>query len=601
MRARELARFFPARPLLLAAALAVLLPLPLAAQAAQGDTLDSLSSKARDAISRNSYETAVKILSRAKQLYPSSPRPNLALGDLYYDKELYTLALREYRDAETRGADDFSTLTQISRCYGKLNQEKKSIDYLTRILARYPDSSDTVDDLGWMYFKTHQLEKGEQVLLKGIARLGMQRGMAMTLGTVYSGLNRYDKSRQYYLKSVDEALRIGDREFAAIAYYNLSLLEHNFFHYNSALRFTDESIATGDRPSGHLARGELFQARMDFDSAEQEYQDAYAKDTTPLSKVNLSILFQKFGRLDLARRYAEEVVGSKDLAWLLYYGTDITRHFKDMYELLSNIYRGLARREAGRPTTGILDRVAALISAARSQVVSWYYAQRFHLYSLQVGKDYLNQGSFEDAWWEFFKGNESYPDVALKYLAQARALETERTPHAEVFYTLEEGKVRHSAALLQQAFAGFDPFWEKEPAAEALIALVPLLKGAASTYPRREAIARLFAINPGALPQAGIGLPLAVDFRGDGWSAREKALIFRYLRRAGSECAEGSGAGFRHALRLTRGSDGAVRWAVVEAGSGSVIREGNPPLTGRTKQRCARLIQAVLADLYAVH
>ena len=423
----------------------------------------------------------------------------------------------------------------------------------------------------------------------------------MTLGTVYSGLNRYDKSRRYYLRSVNEALRVGDREFAAIAYYNLSLLEHNFFNYNSALRFTDESLAAGERPSGHLARGELFQARMDFDSAEQEYQDAFGKDSTPLSKVNLSILFQKFGRLDLARRYAEEVLGSRDLAWLLYYGTDTTRHFKDMYELLANIYAGLARRDAGRPTTGILDRISAMISAARSRLVSWYYAQRFHLSSLQVGKDYLTQGSYEDAWWEFYKGNESYPDVALKYLAMARTLETARTPHAAIFYALEEGKVRRSARLLQQALAGFDPFWEKEPSAEALIALIPLLKGTASTSSRREAISRLFAINPGALPQAGIGLPVSVEFQGGSWSGREKALIFRFLARAGSECAEGSGAGFGHTLRLTRGSDGAVRWSVVDAGSGNVIREGNPPLTGRTKQRCARLIQSVLADLYAVH
>ena len=589
---------------LLACIASVLIALPsavLTAQAAQGDTLDSLSSKAKEAISQNSYETAVKILSRAKQLYPTSPRASLALGDLYYDKELYTLALDEYRDAETRGAEDFSTLTQISRCYGKLNQEKKSIEYLTRILTQYPDSSDTVDDLGWMYFKTHQLEKGEQVLLKGITRLGMQRGMAMTLGTVYSGLNRYDRSREYYLKSVNEALRVGDREFAAIAYYNLSLLEHNFFHYNSALRFTDESIATGDRPSGHLARGELFQARMDFDSAQQEYQAAYAKDTTPLSKVNLAILFQKFGRLDLARRYAEEVLASRDLAWLVYYGTDITRHFKDLYDLLAGIYSGLARREADRPTTGLLDRSAALVSAARSQVISWYYAQRFHLSSLQVGKEYLNQGSLEDAWWEFYKGNESYPDVALKYLAEARALETARTPHADVFYIMEEGKVRHSAAFLQQALAGFDPFWEKEPSAEALIALIPLLRGEAAAGSRREAIEHLFEINPGALPQAGIGLPLAVDFRGTGWSAREKALIFRYLGRARSECTEGPGAGFRHAVQLTRGPDGAVRWAVVDTVSGTVVREGNPPLKGRAKQRCALLIQSILADLYAVH
>ena len=111
------------RLLLLAAFISLLPPASLTAQAVQGETLDSLSSKAKEAISQNSYETAVKILSRAKQLYPTSPRASLALGDLYYDKELYTLALGEYREAETKGAEDFSTLTQISRCYGKLNQE----------------------------------------------------------------------------------------------------------------------------------------------------------------------------------------------------------------------------------------------------------------------------------------------------------------------------------------------------------------------------------------------------------------------------------------------------------------------------------------------
>ncbi|HEY9596014.1 MAG TPA: tetratricopeptide repeat protein, partial [Spirochaetia bacterium] len=352
-----------------------------AAQAAQAgssaETLEGLTNRAREAISQDAYESAVKILTEAKTRYPDSPRPSISLGDLYYDKELYSLALGEYREAEKKGAADYATLTQISRCYGKLNQEKSAIEYLTKILDEYPDSADTIDDLGWMYFKTHELAKGEKVLLKGIQRLGMQRGMAMTLGTVYSGMNRYDKSRQYYLKSVDEAIRAGDRDFAAIAYYNLSLLEHNFFNFNSALRFTDESISMEDRPSGHLARGELLQSRMDYAGAEQEYQDAYVKDVTPLSKVNLAILYQKFGKLDLALRYAEEVMRSRDLAWLSNYGTDTTRHFKDMHELLMSIDAGLAETAARRPTTGPLDRIGALITSARYWVESWLHAQRF--------------------------------------------------------------------------------------------------------------------------------------------------------------------------------------------------------------------------------
>ena len=579
---------------------ALVMPSALAAQAAQGDTLEKLTSRAQEAITRKSYESAVKILTEAKSRYPTSPRASLALGDLYYDKELFTLALAEYREAEKKGATDFATLTQISRSFAKLNQEKSSIEYLTRILQQYPESTDTMDDLGWMYFKTHQLDKGEKVLLRGITKAGPQRGLTMTLGTVYSGMNRYEKSREYYLKAVDDALRVGDRNFASIAYYNLSLLEHSFFHYNSALRYTDESIAMEDRPSGHLARGELFQSRMDFGSAQQEYQDAYAKDTTPLSKVNLAILFQKFGRLALSRRYAEEVLGSKDFAWLVYYGTDLTRHLKDLHELLGIVYKGLAVREASRPTTGILDRASALAASVRNRILSWYHDQRFRAFSLQVGTQYLDQGSYEDAWWEYYKGNESYSEVALKYLGMTRALETARSPRSAFFYILEEGKLRRSTALLEQSIAGFDPFWEKEPTADALIALVPLLADSPEKDRRREVISRLYKINPGALPQARIGLPLAVSFEGRAWPGRGKSLVLRFLRRSGSECTEAPREGFGYSLGLLMHEDRSVHWTVRDS-TGTIVREGSPVLAGNLRQRAAVLVREILEELYSVH
>ena len=566
-------------------------------QAQQGDTLESLTSRAQDAITQNAFESAVKLLTEAKTKYPSSPKASLALGDLYYDKELYPLALAEYKEAEKRGATDYATLTQISRSYGKLNQDLSSIDYLTRILQQYPDSAETIDDLGWMYFKTQQLDKGEKALLQGMKKLGLQRGMAMTLGTVYSGMNRYDQSRDYYMKSLNEALHAGDHDFAAIAYYNLSLLEHNFFHFNSALRFTDESIAMEDRPSGHLARGELFQSRMDFPAAEQEYLSAYAKDTTPLSKVNLGILYQKFGRLDLARSYGEQVLGSKDMAWLLYYGTDVTRHLKDLHELLAGVEKGLSIREARRPTTGLVDRVGALIESLRHRLLAWYHAQRFHALSLEAGTHYLEQKSFEEAWWNFYRGNESYPDVALSYLAKARALETARTPHATPYYMLEEGKIRHSTSLLESSLSQFDQFWEKEPTADALLALIPLLSGREDAARRRDAIAQLYQINPGALPQAGIGLPLAIEFTGEGWTGRDRSLVNRFLRRAGSECFPGA----RFSLRVARAGDGAVRWTVTDTRGNATPRAGSVTPRGGAKTRSARVVQAVLEELYAVH
>jgi hypothetical protein len=214
---------------------------------------------------------------------------------------------------------------------------------------------------------------------------------------------------------------------------------------------------------------------------------------------------------------------------------------------------------------------------------------------------YYKEGSLEDAWWEFYRGNEGYPDVALKYLGMARTLEVARTPHAAGFYLVEEGKVRRSADEVKQAMAGFDPFWEKKDTADALLALVPLLGKADRAVERRAAIIQLFQINPGALPQAGIGLPLSVEFAGTGWTGREQSIAMRFLRRSGSDAAAGAVPGARHALRMTRDAAGSVRWSVRDMSTDTVIREGSATPKGTATQRCATLVQSILAALYSVH
>ena len=275
---------------------------------------------------------------------------------------------------------------------------------------------------------------------------------------------------------------------------------------------------------------------------------------------------------------------------MMYYGTDITRHFKDVHELLADVHEGLARVAAARPTSGPLERIAALAAWLRHRVLSWHYRQSFRIASLHVGSAYLAQGSLENACLEFFHANERYPVVGLKYLGQARLLETARSPHAQAFYLLEEGGLKRSPGLLAEAMGRLDPFWEKEAIAAALVKLVPLLSGTTDRPRQRDAVQGLFEINPGAMPQAGIGLPLEVSFKGDGWGGRDKRLISRYLKRAHSEVA----AGMRHALDLARQPDGSVRFSVTDGKTGRTVAQGS------AEGGPARIAQAVLDELYAV-
>ena len=302
----------------------------------------------------------------------------------------------------------------------------------------------------------------------------MSADLAMTLGTLYSGMGDYAESSRHYRTAIELSAVDDSRYFASIAWYNLSLLERRFYHYRAALQATDESLAAEDLASGHLARGELLESRMDYRGALAEYEAADVQDDTPLAKVSLATLHRRFGRLDLAERYAAEALAEEDPAWLLYYGSDVAHYRLDVHESLADIHEGIARLALGRPTAGLAARCRALLSAAGNALRGWYHRQRARLYAARSDGPTSPEGAEEDGAFHLASATEAYPRIALKYLERARAVETARAPHAEVLYRIDEGTLRRSAGMIREAIGGLDPVWERLPLADALIEIVPL-------------------------------------------------------------------------------------------------------------------------------
>jgi hypothetical protein len=577
--------------------LLLLLCLPAGSQEQQN--ADWYYGRARDAIEAENYETAVEIIEEGKRQFPQAAELRVLLADLYYDKELYKLALQEYLGAADLQGEEYLTLMQISRCYGKLNRESESIATLERILELYPENVSAIDDLGWMYFKTHQLEKGEELLLEALRQFGPDRGIFMTLGTLYSGMYEYENSKRFYLEAIEDALEGEDLYFASVAYYNLSLLEHSFYNYNSALRYTEESIQMVDRASGHLARGELFLSRLDFSRALSEYQAAMVKDDTPLSKVNLASLYQKFGMLELARRYAEEVLGSRDLAWMYYYGTDVQRHLKDVHEILADVYDGLAGVHQAKPQVGLFEIARKILRVVSYRLRAYYHRQKFRSYSLRVGRSYLAEKNFLDAYWEFYRGNERYSGVALKYLHLARDMELQVSPHAEAYYQQEEGKLRGREELLERSIEALDPFWEREAIFDSLRYLVSVLEDRGLR--RRRALNRMYRLNPGGMLQYGFALPLVVRLEES--NDRVVRRTVRFLERSGSQIVPvvQETQGFRYRIILQRESVGRVRVRLRDGAEDRLIFSQSFVLEqGRARRQAAALARKIIERIYSV-
>jgi tetratricopeptide (TPR) repeat protein len=555
--------------------------------------------RAREAVERHGYEAAAKLLGEAKRAFPDDVRFNLALASLLYDEQLWRLALDEYVEAERKGTADPEQYARIARCLGKLDRNREAVGWLERATERWPGDVEIVDDLGWMYFKVHRYDDGVRLLLAAARDAGMSADFAMTLGTLYSGMGDYAESSRHYRDAIELCAVDDSRYFSSIAWYNLSLLERRFFHYRAALEATDESLAAEDLASGHLARGELLESRMDYRAALAEYAAADAQDDTPLAKVSLAILHRRFGRLDLAERYAAEALAEDDPAWLLYYGSDVAHYRLDVHESLADIHEGIARLALGRPTAGPFARSRALLSAAVNALRGWYHRQRARLYAAQVGRAYLSGGAEEDGAFHLARATEAYPRIALQYLERARALETARAPHAEVLYRIDEGTLRRSAGMIREAIGQLDPVWERLPLADALVEIVTLAAREGDRVGRREAVNRLFEINPGALAPEGLGLPLVLRFSGD-WTGRERRAVRRLLVRSGSELAAGTGGGFRYFLTLDRSGDGRVSFKLAEGDTARAVAEGSVEPAGGPRRRAADIVAAVLAECYTV-
>jgi hypothetical protein len=549
-----------------------------AAQIDAGDA-DRLYESAQNAQAAENWERAVEFYTLGIELYPADIRFPWALGNLYYNRELYHLAWNEYRRLERLMPQDPELLFRLSRTAGYLNEDALSAAYLEKYLVIIPDDREAIGSLGWMYYKIHRLEDGRRLLLDAQEQMGQDADFSMTLGTIYSDFFVYEEAKKWYLAAIREAESTGDRTFAAVAHYNLSILESRFYQFNLAYERTRASLEAQDRASGRLAQGELFLRRMELGQALAEYQRAYEMDTSPLSKVNLAQVFMIWGRLDEARLYAENCLAASDQSWMLNYGIDPVRYKRDIHELLMDIYEGLENTEAQLPSAGIGDKFRSLARLVSFKFKAEVHRQLFRKYSLLSADSYRiagGDGEFHlDALLQYFDAFQAYPRRALDYLRRARNFEEPLIPPASASYDLEEGMLLKDAELIRRSLEAFDARWERDMIAEAYTELALI----GTRDERADAAERLFAINRGALRQKGIRLQ--AELRISGGDSRVESVLRKAARQAGLDPAGERLP--RYTLTMTV-ENGEVLCELYDEGRGISLMRRNLPLRSLSAQ-----------------
>jgi tetratricopeptide (TPR) repeat protein len=525
------------------------------------------------------------------------------LGNLYYSRRLYRLAWDEYRRAEKIIPWEPDLLHQLANTAGYLNKNSESADYLERVLSFEPDNHEAIGSLAWMYFKLHRLDEGERLLLEAMDRTGNDVDFAMTLGTIYSDMFRYQDAKDEYLKAIVGAENTGDRLFAALAHYNLSILETRFYRFALAYDRTNASLEAMNRASGRLARGELYMARLELPRALTEFQEAYDMDSSPLSKLNLAQIFQVGGRLKEAVLYASNCLNARDESWMLNYGIDPVRYKRDIHEILKDSYRGLLKAESFSCPGTLKESVQSFFRKISYRFYLEVHTQLFRKYSL-LSADAYRESSGEihlEALIQYHNAFEAYPRRAFAYLTMARDFEEPLISGSAPSYDYKEARLFNKRETLAETLGEFDSLWERDMIAEVYAQLA--LTG--KREEKQDAAERLFALNRGALLQNGIRLPVELHITDGNISGRQtignadqiSRILKSAVKAAGFETARTESP--RYTLSFGSGGEGFVNCELYDNVRGTAVWRQSLSAPNRSNSQRAQFARSLRDGVFS--
>ncbi|TVR70281.1 MAG: hypothetical protein EA427_06285 [Spirochaetaceae bacterium] len=477
--------------------------------------LEERETEIRRVIAAENYEEALRRIEEARRLYPGEGRFPLMEGDLYYNQELFQLALDAYRQALAVGASEYSTRFMLARTLARLNRDEEASSELEKLHAAWPNDTFVVGDLAWLYFKRHRLVDAQELLERTIAEVGRERDLLMTLATVRAGLFDYPAALDAYRTAIEEAKREDNRFFQAVAYYNKSILHANFFQWEAALRSAEESLATAERSSGYMIRAELHHRRLDLEAALTDYEQADLLDRdTPLPGLSLAMALVTAGRPEEAIARMERILARDNANWMYSYGTDPVRYQLRVYSVLAESWAAGARRDRlFRPGT-LVERLRLRLRSLYRHGVAWFYRGMVRRQARLVAAELERQGRTLPALRQRMTSTEHFPPLFRHYAVQAESLEAEFNPESVLDYRLHRALHERDGDALRELVTLLDDPWRRIDRAAALQELYRL-EGHRSER-GLAAAARLYTHAPGSFLVRGLPVPVALDVESPG-------------------------------------------------------------------------------------
>ena len=503
---------------------------------------ETLLAQAKTAIEAENWESAISVLTGAIRAYPENPSFHYVLGNLYSDQKLYASAHKELLLALSLNYPDIELYSRLSEVSSLLNLDEEALAYIRHYLDVKPEDLFGWSNYGWLCYKTNRLDEGIGKLHAVLDKYGPDSNLYVGLGNLYTAAFNYPEAKKYYTLAIQNAERLNQPYHASIDYYNRSILEEVFYHFDDAYRDTELSLEATPRSSGYLMQGELELRRHAFKAAFAQYLKAFNLDSTPLASMGLADTLIKAGYPDEASQYMDAIERKTDLSWISNYGTTTDQYRADMHKIRTDIYQFAMNREKRTVIHSLSTLIFKCWNLGKYSVLHWYHDAMNRVMTARVARYYetserqynkltgegLRVNSF------YFMAFNTWHALSAPYLARARAIETARIPEAEPSYLYEAAHLDGDMARMEGAIASLDPEWERQYLSRALserILGTPHLEKEV----RFQYVEKLYSIHPAAFVIHDIRLPVSFEYSGDEKQGAKRRFLklSRLLRKSG--------------------------------------------------------------------
>ena len=488
----------------------------VSARSLDASIVDELLAQGREAQKAENYQQAIEDYQKAAKADPLSSEPARALALLYASQGLNRLALPAWEDVLAKTPEDQEAWMQVAETHGLLNEDNQAVAVYEKALKRFPKNLELAQSMAWMLFKTEDFPRGIALLEQLQATEGTTAGIEMVLGTLYSSQFDEAQARVHYLQSI--ALTTGAsstaRGFRSIAWYNLSLLDKDFYHFDASAEDLAHSLEEQERSSNHLALGELQQNALKEPEARRSFEKALETDDTPLSLFDLAKLEQTFGHLDQAMARARQVAEFRDESWIFNFGVTRDKFLRDQEELAADIHHSAWLLLDFRARVTPWDWLLWLFDKVREGLQWFYHDQQWKNLLVKTGKVSLEVKNSPEAWVNLTFAHREIPSIGLKYLSLSRQHELPRNPLSRPSYLVEEGLIANDPSLLTRALSLLQVPGENSDRARALTKLARLQRERGDQSLSRRSLSELFLLAPGFLPAEGLALPVESSWMG---------------------------------------------------------------------------------------